>query len=60
MTDKDKIINLLKELNIKHKVTSDGIWLDNEVVEGATHNLFISFYHDDLDGKFQEICVYED
>ena len=60
MTDKEKIINLLNEIGIKHEVTNDGIWLDNEVVDGATHSLFISFYHDNLDGKFQEIKVYEE
>ena len=59
MTDKEKVIQLLKDIGIKHNVTSDGIEIATEEVDGATHNLFISFYHDDLDGKFQEIKVYE-
>lgn len=58
MTDKEKVIQLLNEIGIKHNVTNDGIWIDNEAVDGATHNLFIKFYPD-YDNKYQKIEVYE-
>ena len=58
MTDKEKVIQLLNEIGINHDVTNEGIWIDTEVVDGCTHNLFIKFYQDYND-KFQEIQVYE-
>ena len=58
MTDKEKVIQLLNEIGIKHNVTNDGIWIDNETVDGCTHNLFIKFYPDYND-SFQKIEVYE-
>lgn len=58
MTDKEKVIQLLNEIDIKHTVTNDGIEIDAEEVDGATHNLFIKFYHDYND-RYQKIEVYE-
>lgn len=58
MTDKEKVIQLLNEIGIKHNVTNDGIEIATEEVDGATHNLFIKFYPDYND-RYQKIEVYE-
>lgn len=58
MTDKEKVIQLLEDIGIQHNVTSDGIEIATEEVDGCTHNLFIKFYPD-YDNKYQKIEVYE-
>ena len=59
MTDKEKFIQLFDEVGIKHNVTDDGIEIDAEEVNGGTHNLFIQFYGDEYNHRYQEIIVYE-